>query len=107
MRFNVQQIKKSSELEALRLSLTDTHMSQIEHSKESLEQEHQSALAKVQNSLEDKFNQESAVMQARYQSEMDRNEEQQQKVQELHKQMTSTDFFSFALSVFFFFFLHK
>lgn len=80
----------------MRLSLTDTHMSHIEHSKENLEQEHQSALAKVQYSLEGRFNQESAQMHAQHQSEMDRtirqNREQQKKVQELHKQLTSTNF---------------
>lgn len=80
----------------MRLSLTDVHASQIEHSRENLEQEHQSALAQVQYSLEDKFKQERALMLARHQSEMDqtvrRNQEQQQKVQELHEQMTSTDF---------------
>lgn len=87
------------------MSLTDVHVSQVEHSKVNLEQEHQSALAKVQHSLQDKFNQESAQMQARHQSEMDQtmkqNQEQLQKVQELHEQMTSEDFLFPPLLLFF------
>lgn len=80
----------------MRLRLTNVHTSQIENSKVNLEQEHQSTLTKVQDSLKEKYAQESALLQAQHQSEMDQirkqNQEQQEKLQELHKQITSECF---------------
>lgn len=90
---NFLQVQKASELEALRLSLTNVHMSQLEHSQVNLQQEHESALAKVQDSLRETFAQESALLQAQYQLELDQitkqNQEQQEQLHELHKQNMS------------------
>ncbi|XP_078031283.1 pericentrin isoform X3 [Epinephelus lanceolatus] len=84
----LQQVQKTSELETLRLSLTGLHMSQLEHSQTNLQQE-QEALTKVQASLRETFAKESALLQARHQSELDQirrqNQEQQERLHELHQ----------------------
>lgn len=90
---NFLQVQKASELESLRLSLTNVHMSQLEHSQVNLQQEHESTLIKVQDSLRETFAQESALLQAQYQLELDQirkqNQEQQEQLRELHKQNMS------------------
>ncbi|XP_039642921.1 pericentrin isoform X3 [Perca fluviatilis] len=72
------QVEKTSELEALRLSLTNAHVSQ------------ESALTKVQASSRETFAQESALLQAQHQLELDQirrqNQEQQERLHELHQQ---------------------
>ncbi|XP_031165614.2 pericentrin isoform X4 [Sander lucioperca] len=72
------QVEKTSELEALRLSLTNVHVSQ------------ESALTKVQVSSRETFAQESALLQAQHQLELDQirrqNQEQQERLHELHQQ---------------------
>ncbi|XP_065822477.1 pericentrin isoform X2 [Labrus bergylta] len=84
------QVQKTAELEALRLSLTSVHMSQLEHSKLNLEQEQESVATQAQTSLRDTFAQESALLQAQHQLEMDRmrqqDQKQQDKLRELHQQ---------------------
>ncbi|XP_051244571.1 pericentrin isoform X2 [Dicentrarchus labrax] len=85
------QVQKTSELETLHLSLTNVHMSKLEHSQVNFEQE--STLTKVQTSLRETFSQESALLQARHQLELDQlrkqNQEQQEKLRELHQQDTN------------------
>ncbi|XP_069008664.1 pericentrin isoform X2 [Embiotoca jacksoni] len=84
------QAQKTFELEALRLSLTTAHTSQLEPSSVNLQQEQESALIKVQASMRETFVQESAVLQARHQSELDQitqqNQQQQERLRELHQQ---------------------
>uniref|UniRef100_A0A3Q4I7N9 Pericentrin n=1 Tax=Neolamprologus brichardi TaxID=32507 RepID=A0A3Q4I7N9_NEOBR len=84
------QAQKAIELEALRLSLTTVHKSHLERSQENVEQEQTSALIKVQASMQEKFDQEIALLQARHQSEVDqikrKNQEQQERLLELHQQ---------------------
>lgn len=102
--FNFLQVQKTSELEALHLSLTNVHLSQLEHSKVNVQQEHKSALTKVQASLRETFAQESARLQAQYHLELDQirkqNQEQQERLHELHKQNMS-ECFLVVQSVFF------
>ncbi|XP_040916208.1 pericentrin isoform X2 [Toxotes jaculatrix] len=84
------QAQKTLELEALRLSLTNIHVSQLECSKVNLQQEQESALTKAQDSLRETFSQESAYLQARHQLELDQlrqqNQEQVERLHELHQQ---------------------
>ncbi|XP_025756941.1 pericentrin [Oreochromis niloticus] len=84
------QAQKAIELEALHLSLTTVHKSHLERSQENVEQEQTSALIKVQASMQEKFDQEIALLQARHQSEVDqikrKNQEQQERLLELHHQ---------------------
>lgn len=84
----------------MRLSLTNVHMSQLEHSKVNVQQEHESAFTKVQET----FAQESALLQAQYQLELDQiskqNQEQQERLHELHTQNMS-ECFLVVQSVFF------
>lgn len=83
----VHQVQKAFELEALRLSLTSIHMSQLENSQVNLQQEQESALIKVQNSMRETFFEESALLQAHHQAELDQLKLQNQQQQErLHKQ---------------------
>lgn len=74
----------------MRLSLTSVHMSQLEHSQLSLKHEQESIVTKVQTTSRETFAQESALLQARHQSELNQirqqNQEQQEKLQELHQQ---------------------
>ncbi|XP_047200841.1 pericentrin isoform X3 [Girardinichthys multiradiatus] len=83
------QAQKTLELEALRLSLTTVHMSQLETSQANVQQEQHSALCKLQASMRDTFTQESALLQARHQSDLDKinqqNQEQQDRLQKLHQ----------------------
>uniref|UniRef100_A0A3Q3K048 ELK domain-containing protein n=1 Tax=Monopterus albus TaxID=43700 RepID=A0A3Q3K048_MONAL len=83
------QAQKALELEALRLSLTSVHKSQLEHSQLNLQQEQESALTNVQTSLRETFALESALMQAHHQSELDQirqqNQEQHERLCELHQ----------------------
>ncbi|KAK5617014.1 hypothetical protein CRENBAI_016494 [Crenichthys baileyi] len=83
------QAQKTLELEALRLSLTTVHMSQLETSQANMQQEQHSALGKLQASMRDTFTQESALLQARHQSDLDKinqqNQEQQDRLQKLHQ----------------------
>ncbi|XP_035529571.1 pericentrin [Morone saxatilis] len=83
------QVQKTSELETLHLSLTNVHMSQLEHSQVNFQQEQESTLTKVQTSLRETFSQESALLQARHQLELDQlrkqNQEQQEELRELEK----------------------
>ncbi|XP_068574033.1 pericentrin isoform X2 [Cebidichthys violaceus] len=75
------QVQKNSELEALRLSLTNVGMSQLEQ---------ETSLTKVSSSPRETFAQESALLQARHQLELDQirrqNQEQQERLCELHQQ---------------------
>ncbi|XP_054469221.1 pericentrin isoform X2 [Anoplopoma fimbria] len=75
------QVQKNRELEALRLSLTNVSMSQLGQ---------ESSLTKVQTSLRETFAQESALLHARHQLELDQirrqNQEQQDRLCELHQQ---------------------
>lgn len=91
--FNFLQIQKTIEIEGLRLSLTSVHTSQLEHSQVNLQQEHESNLTNVQVSLRDTFAKESALLQAQHQLELKQirkqNQEQQERLHELHKQKTS------------------
>ncbi|XP_070776144.1 pericentrin [Enoplosus armatus] len=84
------QVQKTVELESLRLSLANIHVSQLEHSQVNLQQEQESALTKVQASLRKTFAEESALLQAQHQLELDRirqqNQEQQERLRELHQQ---------------------
>uniref|UniRef100_A0A3Q1FSN0 Pericentrin n=1 Tax=Acanthochromis polyacanthus TaxID=80966 RepID=A0A3Q1FSN0_9TELE len=77
------------ELEALRLSLSTVHLSQLEHSQVNLQQEQESALIKVQASMRETFARESALLQARHQSELNQieqlNQEQQERLREVHQ----------------------
>ncbi|XP_034381587.1 pericentrin isoform X4 [Cyclopterus lumpus] len=76
------QVQKNSELEALRLSLTNVHMSQLEQ---------ESSLTKVQTSMRESFAQESALLQARHRIELDQirrqNQEQQEGLCGLHQKV--------------------
>lgn len=78
------------ELEALRLSLTTAHTSQLETSQANVQQEQESAVEELQAAMREKFTQESALLQARYQSGLDsfkqQNQQQQDRLQELHQQ---------------------
>ncbi|XP_044023203.1 pericentrin isoform X3 [Siniperca chuatsi] len=84
------QVQKTVELEALRLSLTNVHMSQLEHYQVNLQQEQESALTKVKASLRETFSQESALLLTQHQLELDQirqqNLEQQERLHELHQQ---------------------
>ncbi|XP_073339039.1 pericentrin isoform X1 [Pagrus major] len=84
------QVQKTKELEAMRLSLTNVHMSQLEHSHVNLKQEQESALTKAQASLRETFAQESALLQAQHQLELDQIkqqiQEQQERLHELHQE---------------------
>ncbi|XP_051804402.1 pericentrin isoform X2 [Acanthochromis polyacanthus] len=84
------QAQKTVELEALRLSLSTVHLSQLEHSQVNLQQEQESALIKVQASMRETFARESALLQARHQSELNQieqqNQEQQERLREVHQQ---------------------
>ncbi|XP_036981473.1 pericentrin isoform X2 [Acanthopagrus latus] len=84
------QVQKTEELEAVRLSLTSVHLSQLEHSHVNLKQEQESALTKAQASLRETFAQESALLQAQHQLELDQirqqNQEQQEKLCERHRE---------------------
>ncbi|XP_030575002.1 pericentrin isoform X2 [Archocentrus centrarchus] len=83
------QAQKAVELEALHLSLTTAHKSHLEHSQVNLEQEQASALIKIQASMQQKFDEETALLRARHQSELDQikrqNQEQQERLHELHQ----------------------
>ncbi|GLD47932.1 A-kinase anchor protein 9-like protein [Lates japonicus] len=83
------QAQKTLELEALRLSLTSVHTSQLERSQVNLQQEQESALTKVQASLRETFTQESAHLQARHQLELEQlrqqNQKQLERLRELHQ----------------------
>ncbi|KAM9354836.1 pericentrin [Pholidichthys leucotaenia] len=75
------QAQKILELEALRLSLTAVHMSQLEHCQENQE--------KWQASMQEKFGQDGALLQARHQSELNQikqqNQQEQERLNELHQ----------------------
>ncbi|KAI9528762.1 hypothetical protein NQZ68_017360 [Dissostichus eleginoides] len=75
------QVQKRSELEAMHLSLTNAHVSQLEQ---------ESALTEAQSSLRDTFAQEIALLKAQHQAELDQirqqNKEQQEKLRELQQQ---------------------
>ncbi|XP_029937869.1 pericentrin isoform X2 [Myripristis murdjan] len=84
------QTQHSLELEAMHLSLTNLHSSQLELSQANLHQEQEATLSKVQDSLKEKWTQEVTVLQAQHQSELDRirnqNQEQQDSLREQHRQ---------------------
>ncbi|XP_067335427.1 pericentrin isoform X2 [Channa argus] len=84
------QAQKILELEALRLNLTSIHMSQSEHTQLNPHPEQESALTKVQASIRETFVQENALLQAQHQSKLNQiiqqNQEQQERLCELHKQ---------------------
>uniref|UniRef100_A0A3B5M5U7 ELK domain-containing protein n=1 Tax=Xiphophorus couchianus TaxID=32473 RepID=A0A3B5M5U7_9TELE len=77
-------------LYTLRLSLTTAHTSQLETSQANVQQEQESAVKELQAAMREKFTQESALLQARYQSGLDsikqQNQQQQDRLQELHQQ---------------------
>ena len=68
-------------------------MSQREGSRVNLEQEQESALSKVRSSMREAFDQESALLQARHQSDLDeikrQSREEQERRHELHLQEMS------------------
>ncbi|XP_060938561.1 pericentrin [Limanda limanda] len=76
------QDQKTVELEALRLSLTNVHMSQLEQLQES-------AVTQVQPSLKETFAQETASLQTQHQAELDQlrqtDQEQLDRLRELHQ----------------------
>ncbi|XP_041827485.1 pericentrin isoform X2 [Melanotaenia boesemani] len=82
------QAQKTLELEALRLSLTTVHTSLLEYSHVNLQQEQESALS--QTSRKETFIQDSALLQAPHQSDLDQikqqSQEQQERLRELHQQ---------------------
>uniref|UniRef100_A0A3Q3AKB8 Pericentrin n=1 Tax=Kryptolebias marmoratus TaxID=37003 RepID=A0A3Q3AKB8_KRYMA len=82
------QAQKTLELEALRLSLTTVHVSQLEDHQ--VQQEQESALGKVQDSVKERVAQDLLLLEARHQSDLDqikqRSREQQDRLLELHKQ---------------------
>lgn len=98
-------MQKTAEIEALRLSLTNVHMSQLEHSQVNLQQDQESALTKVQASLRETFAQESALLQSQHQLELDQirqqNQEQQERLRELHQQDMSECFSAVPVTVLF------
>ncbi|XP_053290033.1 pericentrin isoform X3 [Pleuronectes platessa] len=77
------QDQKTVDLEALRLSLTNVHMSQLEHLQES-------TVTKVQPFLKETFAQETASLQTQHQAELDqlrkKDQEQLDRLRELHQQ---------------------
>ncbi|XP_043999044.1 pericentrin isoform X2 [Gambusia affinis] len=81
------QTQKSMELDALRLSLSTAQTSQA-----NVQQEQESAAEELHASMREKFTQECALLQARYQSDLDsikqQNRQQQDRLQELHQQET-------------------
>ncbi|KAM4625822.1 pericentrin [Polymixia lowei] len=85
------QTQQSRELEALRLSLTNQHASQLELSQANLQREREAALSEVQGSLREKWAQESAVLQARQQFELDRFREQSQEQMERLRELYQRD----------------
>uniref|UniRef100_W5KBH1 Pericentrin n=1 Tax=Astyanax mexicanus TaxID=7994 RepID=W5KBH1_ASTMX len=70
------QTQQALELEALRLSLTNLHTAQLELSQANLQKEKEAALSELQASLREKWAQESAMLQARQQFELERLREQ-------------------------------
>uniref|UniRef100_A0A3B3VSM1 Pericentrin n=1 Tax=Poecilia latipinna TaxID=48699 RepID=A0A3B3VSM1_9TELE len=84
------QTQRSMELEALRLSLTTARASQPATSQANVQQEQESAVEELQASMREKFAQESALLQAQHQSDLDsfkqQNRQQQDRLQELHQQ---------------------
>uniref|UniRef100_A0A3B3YRD9 Pericentrin/AKAP-450 centrosomal targeting domain-containing protein n=1 Tax=Poecilia mexicana TaxID=48701 RepID=A0A3B3YRD9_9TELE len=114
------QTQRSMELEALRLSLTTARASQPATSQANVQQEQECAVEELQASMREKFAQESALLQAQHQSDLDsvkrQNRQQQDRLHELHQQeigeykqtgaaLCSHVWKMFALS-FIFFFLH-
>ncbi|KAI4902380.1 hypothetical protein NFI96_018847, partial [Prochilodus magdalenae] len=84
------QSQHALEQEALRLSLTNLHTAQLELSQTNLQKEKEAALSELQTSLREKWAQESAMLQARQQFELERireqNHEQENQVQLQHQQ---------------------
>ncbi|XP_007576770.1 pericentrin isoform X1 [Poecilia formosa] len=84
------QTQRSMELEALRLSLTTARASQPATSQANVQQEQESAVEELQASMREKFAQESALLQAQHQSDLDsvkrQNRQQQDRLHELHQQ---------------------
>ncbi|XP_008397956.1 pericentrin isoform X2 [Poecilia reticulata] len=84
------QTQRSMELEALRLSLTTPRVSQLATSQANVQQEQESAVDELQATMREKLAQESALLQARHQSDLDsvkqQNRQQQDRLQELHQQ---------------------
>ncbi|XP_062295952.1 pericentrin isoform X3 [Scomber scombrus] len=76
------QAQKTCEFEALRLSLTDVHMSQVQLSQINLQPD------SAQASLRETFAQETSLLRVGHQSELDlirlQNQEQQERLLELH-----------------------
>ncbi|KAL7890675.1 hypothetical protein AOLI_G00001510 [Acnodon oligacanthus] len=84
------QTQQALELEALRLSLTNLHTAQLELSQANLQKEKEAALSELQASLREKWAQESAMLQARQQFELERlreqNHEQEAQAQLQHQE---------------------
>ncbi|MFT7808003.1 pericentrin isoform X6 [Arapaima gigas] len=72
------QAQQALELEALRLSLSEQHAAQLELSQHNLQRDKEAALIELQTSLRDRWAQESAMLQARQQRELERVREQHQ-----------------------------
>ncbi|XP_066518729.1 pericentrin isoform X2 [Hoplias malabaricus] len=68
--------QQALELEALRLSLTNLHTAQLELTQANLQKEKEAALSELQANLREKWSQESAMLQARQQFELERLREQ-------------------------------
>ncbi|XP_051997412.1 pericentrin-like [Xyrauchen texanus] len=70
------QSQHNLEIEALRLSLTNLHTAQLELSQANMQKERDAALRELQTMLREKWAQESAMLQARQQFELERLREQ-------------------------------
>lgn len=70
------------ELEALRLSLSNMHTSQLELTQSNLRKEKETALMELREMLNDKRAQEIAILQSRHQFELEHIKEHNQKEKE-------------------------
>ncbi|XP_052414451.1 pericentrin isoform X6 [Carassius gibelio] len=84
------QSQHNLELEALRLSLTNLHIAQLELSQTNMQKDKEGALSELQTMLREKWAQESAMLQTRQQFELERireqSREQEQRNQRVHQQ---------------------
>ncbi|XP_059427488.1 pericentrin isoform X2 [Carassius carassius] len=84
------QSQHNLELEALRLSLTNLHIAQLELSQSNMQKDKEGALSELQTMLREKWAQESAMLQTRQQFELERireqSREQEQRNQRVHQQ---------------------
>lgn len=83
------QAQKMVELEALRLSLTSVHVSQLELSQGNLQLQQEMTVGKIQASMKESFAQERALLLAKHQVELAQirrqNQEEHERLQQLHQ----------------------